>query len=90
LTQAELTHYRRAWGNLGLTARAAILCGLFFVEKFFLTHFVDLERADAALGSGENFRVAQHFGFRFIVALVAALIVFALLVANPGGPCVRR
>jgi exosortase E/protease (VPEID-CTERM system) len=66
-----------------LTARAAILCVLFFLEKFFLTQFVDLQRADAALGSGENFRVAQHFGFRFIVALVAALIVFAFARGKP-------
>jgi exosortase E/protease (VPEID-CTERM system) len=66
-----------------LTARAAILCGLFFVEKFFLTQFVDLERADAASGSGEFFRVAQHFGFRFIVAFVAALIGFAFARGKP-------
>lgn len=61
----------------------AILCALFFAEKFFLTQFVDLARADAALGSGEHFRVAQHFGFRFIVALVAALIVFAFARGKP-------
>jgi exosortase E/protease (VPEID-CTERM system) len=60
-----------------LPARAAILGGLFFIEKIFLTQFVDVERADAALGSGELLRVAQHVGFRFIVALVAALTVFA-------------
>jgi exosortase E/protease (VPEID-CTERM system) len=83
LKPAASTNYWRVPGNLGLTARAAILCGLFFVEKFFLTHFVDLERADAALGNGEHFRVAQHFGFRFIVALVAALIVFAFARGKP-------
>ena len=71
------TNYLSVPGKLGLPARAAILCGLFFSEKFFLTQFVDLERADAALGIGERFRVAQHFGFRFIVVLVAALAVFA-------------
>jgi exosortase E/protease (VPEID-CTERM system) len=60
-----------------LPARAAILGGLFLIEKFFLTEFVDLERANAAQGIGEQFRVLQHFGFRFIVALVAALTVFA-------------
>jgi exosortase E/protease (VPEID-CTERM system) len=63
-------------GELGLAARAAILGALFFAEKFFLTQFVDLQRADAALGIGEHFRIAQHFGFRFIVALLAALVVF--------------
>ena len=71
------TTYWGVSGKPGLAARAAILCGLFFGEKFFLTQFVDLERADAALGTGEHFRIAQHFGFRFIVALVAAVTVFA-------------
>ena len=75
---AVSTNYWRIAGNLGLPARAAILIGLFFVEKIFLTHFVDEQRADAALGAGELFRHTQHFGFRFIVALVAAVIVFAL------------
>jgi exosortase E/protease (VPEID-CTERM system) len=65
-----------------LPARAAILGGLFFVEKIFLTQFVDVERADAALGTGEILRVAQHFGFRFIVALVAALTVFVFAHGN--------
>jgi exosortase E/protease (VPEID-CTERM system) len=77
------TNYWRVAGNLGLPARAAILIGLFFVEKIFLTHFVDEQRADAALGVGELFRHAQHFGFRFIVALVAALTVFAFSRAKP-------
>jgi exosortase E/protease (VPEID-CTERM system) len=66
-----------------LPARAAILLGLFFVEKIFLTQFVDAERAGAALGVGEYFRHAQHFGFRFIVALVAALTVFTFTRAKP-------
>jgi exosortase E/protease (VPEID-CTERM system) len=66
-----------------LPARAAIVCGVFFVEKFFLVQFVDLQRADAALGLGEYLRVAQHFGFRFIVALVAALSVFAFARGRP-------
>jgi exosortase E/protease (VPEID-CTERM system) len=77
------TNYWRVSGKLGLPARVAILGGLFFIEKFFLTQFVDLERADAALGIGEHFRVAQHFGFRFIVALLAALTVFAFARAKP-------
>jgi exosortase E/protease (VPEID-CTERM system) len=76
LKPAASTNYWKVPGKLGLPARAGILCALFFVEKFFLTQFVDLARADAALGTGEHFRVAQHFGFRFIVAFIAALIVF--------------
>ena len=76
-------HRWTVWGALGLPARAAILVGLFFVEKIFLTQFVDLERADAALGIGADLRHAQHFGFRFVVALVAALTVFALARGKP-------
>jgi exosortase E/protease (VPEID-CTERM system) len=63
--------------KLGLLARAALLGALFFIEKIFLTQFVDVQRADAALGTGGALRVAQHFGFRFIVALAAAMMVFA-------------
>jgi exosortase E/protease (VPEID-CTERM system) len=63
--------------HLGLPARAAILGGLFFIEKIFLTQFVDVERADAALGIGGDLRVAQHFGFYFIVTLAAAMTIFA-------------
>jgi exosortase E/protease (VPEID-CTERM system) len=77
------TNYGTVRGKLGLPARAAILGGLFFIEKIFLTQYVDLARADAALGIGAYFRHAQHFGFRFIVALVAALTVFAFTRANP-------
>jgi exosortase E/protease (VPEID-CTERM system) len=60
-----------------LLARAALLGALFFIEKIFLTQFVDVARADAALGTGGALRVAQHFGFRFIVAFAAAMTVFA-------------
>jgi exosortase E/protease (VPEID-CTERM system) len=63
--------------------RAAILGGVFLIEKIFLTRFVDLERADAAMGIGADLRAAQHFGFRFIVALVAGLTVFALTRGKP-------
>jgi exosortase E/protease (VPEID-CTERM system) len=78
LKPSASTNYWTVRGKLGLPARAAILGVLFFIEKFFLTQFVDLERADAALGIAAYFRHAQHFGFRFIVALVAALTVFAV------------
>ena len=63
--------------KLALPARAAILGAILFVEKVLLTRFVDVARADAALGIGGDLRVAQHFGFRFIVAFVAAMTVFA-------------
>jgi exosortase E/protease (VPEID-CTERM system) len=84
------TNHWRVPGKLGLPARAAILGGLFFAEKIALTRFVDLERANAALGIGEHFRDAQHFGFRFIVALVAALSVFALARGRPRRPAAQR
>lgn len=63
--------------KLGLPTRAAFLAGLFFIEKILLTRFVNLERADTALGAGAYLRHAQHFGFRIIVAFVAAMAVFA-------------
>jgi exosortase E/protease (VPEID-CTERM system) len=78
LKPAASTSFWRAGGGLGLPARAAILGGLFFFEKILLTQFVDVELADAALGVGASLRAAQHFGFRFIVALVATLTVFAI------------
>ena len=80
---AASTNYWKVAGSLGLPTRAAILIGLFFVEKIFLTHFVDVDRADAALGVGELFRHAQHFGFRFIVAFVAAVTVFSFARGKP-------
>lgn len=75
--KSSSTDNATARSKLGLPARAAILGALFFIEKILLTRFVDVERADAALGIGGDLRVAQHFGFRFIVALVAAMAVFA-------------
>lgn len=80
---AASTNDCRLPGKLGWPARAGILIGLFFVEKFLLTQFVDLQRADAALGMGELFRHTQHFGFRFIVAFVAASTVFAFARGRP-------
>jgi exosortase E/protease (VPEID-CTERM system) len=83
LKPAASTNYGGVQARLGLPARAVLLGGLFFIEKIFLTQYVDTERADAALGIGAYFRHAQHFGFRFIVALVAALTVFAFTRGNP-------
>ena len=78
-----------ARSKLGLPARAAILGVLFFIEKIFLTRFVDVARADAALGVGGALRVTQHFGFRFIVALVAAMTVFAFASEKRWKPLMR-
>jgi exosortase E/protease (VPEID-CTERM system) len=78
LNRADSINHGTGRRNLRLPARAAILGGLFFIEKIFLTQFVDVKRADAALGTGAELRVAQHFGFYFLVAFAAALTVFAL------------
>ena len=63
--------------GLGLPARLAILAALFLAEKIFLNAFVDFNRADSARGVGALVRVAQHWGFRFLVAFAAALALFA-------------
>jgi exosortase E/protease (VPEID-CTERM system) len=86
LKPAAPTNYGIVRDKLGLPARVAILGGLFFIEKIYVTQYVDLARADAALGIGAYFRHAQHFGFRFIVALVAALTVFAFTRGRPWRP----
>lgn len=59
--------------RLGLPARLAILGVAFCGEKTFLNLFVDFDRAQAAQGFGAALRIAQHWGFRFLVAFAAAL-----------------
>lgn len=61
----------------GLPARLAILGSAFFAEKILLNEFVDFERAQTAQGLGAILRVAQHWGFRFLVAFAAAIALFA-------------
>jgi exosortase E/protease (VPEID-CTERM system) len=61
----------------GFSARLLILVGLLFAEKLFLNGFVDFDRAQAADDFGAVLRVSQHWGFRFLVALAAALALFA-------------
>jgi hypothetical protein len=63
--------------HLALPARLAILGALFFAEKVLLSAFVDFDRAQAAQGFGAIVRGAQHWGFRFLVALATATTVFA-------------
>jgi exosortase E/protease (VPEID-CTERM system) len=63
--------------GLGLAARVAILGAVFFLEKILLNEFVDFDRAQAAQGLGAVVRNAQHWGFRFLVALTAAAALFA-------------
>jgi len=46
-------------------------------EKIFLNTFVDFDRAQAAQGLGAAVRIAQHWGFRFLVAFATAIALFA-------------
>jgi exosortase E/protease (VPEID-CTERM system) len=63
--------------RLELPLRVAILAAAFLAEKIFLNQFVDIELVDRAQGLGAVLRAAQHWGFRFFVALAAAAAVFA-------------
>ncbi len=65
--------------KLGLAARLAILGAIFFLEKLLLDSFVDSQAAQTALGLGGFVRVAQHWVFRFVVAMLAALTIFAFV-----------
>ncbi len=47
------------------------------LEKVLLNQFVDFERAQAATGLGAVLRTGQHWGLRFLVALLAAIVLFA-------------
>jgi exosortase E/protease (VPEID-CTERM system) len=83
MTQASTTATPTLGLRLGLPARLGILCALFFAEKIFLNEFVDFDRADAARGLGAVLRVSQHWGFRFTVALIAAVVLFAYVRGGP-------
>jgi exosortase E/protease (VPEID-CTERM system) len=61
----------------GLIARLAFLAVLFVAEKIFLNSFVDFDLAQVATGLGGLVRVAQHWGFRYLVALATAIALLA-------------
>jgi exosortase E/protease (VPEID-CTERM system) len=61
----------------GLIVRLAILGVVFAIEKTILNLFVDFDRAQSATGMGAVVRVAQHWGFRYLVALAAATVLLA-------------
>jgi exosortase E/protease (VPEID-CTERM system) len=63
--------------RFGLPLRLAILAAAFLAEKIFLNRFVDFDAAQTAQGLGALLRVVQHWGFRFFVALTAAVVLFA-------------
>jgi exosortase E/protease (VPEID-CTERM system) len=70
--------------RIGLPARVAILAAAFLGEKILLNRFVDFDSAQTAGGLGAVLRVAQHWGFRFFVALTAAVVVFAYVRGGAG------
>ncbi len=72
--------------RLGVATRLALLGAVLLGEKITLNAFVDFDRAQAAEGLGAILRVAQHWGFRFLVAFAAAVVVFAYV---RGGARVR-
>ena len=64
--------YRPGWA-----VRLGALCALFIAEKIFLNTLVDFGQASVAPGIGAILRVTQHWGLRFLVALAAAVGIFA-------------
>jgi exosortase E/protease (VPEID-CTERM system) len=62
-----------------LGARLGVAAGLLLLEKVVLNLFVDFDSAQAALGLGGAVRVAQHWGFRFLVSFAVAAAVFAYM-----------
>jgi len=57
--------------------RLVLLVLALLLEKSLLNQFVDFDRAQAAIGLGAILRVGQHWGLRFLVALLAAIVLFA-------------
>jgi exosortase E/protease (VPEID-CTERM system) len=65
--------------RFGLISRLAILGVSFLAEKIFLNIFVDFERVHSSTGLGSAVRAAQHWGFRFLVAFLAALVLLSFV-----------
>jgi exosortase E/protease (VPEID-CTERM system) len=59
-----------------LFARLAILGLVLFADKIFLNGFLDSDRAQISQGLGAVVHVVQHWGFRFLVALAATVVLF--------------
>jgi len=83
MTQASTTATPPLGLRLGLPARLGIIGAVFFAEKIFLNEFVDFERVNAAQGLGAIVRASQHWGFRFLVAWLAAIALFAYVRGGP-------
>src|ERR1700674_1522546 len=62
-----------------LQARLAVAAALLLFEKTVLNLFVDFGRAQEAQGVGAALRIGQHGGFRFLVSLAVAIVLFGWL-----------
>jgi exosortase E/protease (VPEID-CTERM system) len=69
--------------RFGLPARLGLLVLVLLLEKGLLNQFVDFDRAQAATGLGAALRAGQHWGLRFLVALLAAIVLFASVRGGP-------
>jgi len=65
--------------SMGLGARLTVAAGLLVLEKSLLDLLVDFESAQTAQGLGAVVRVAQHWGFRFLVSFAIAAALFGYL-----------
>jgi exosortase E/protease (VPEID-CTERM system) len=61
----------------GLPTRVFVLVAALFAEKLLMNSVVDSDRALAAVGLGEMFRVVQHWGLRLLVAFAGAIALLA-------------
>jgi exosortase E/protease (VPEID-CTERM system) len=62
-----------------LYLRLVLIAAVLLAEKALLNLVVDFNAADQAQGLGGVVRVAQHWGFRFVVSFAIAALLFAYL-----------
>jgi exosortase E/protease (VPEID-CTERM system) len=65
--------------GMTLGARLVTAAAVLVLEKTILNLFVDFDRAQEAQGFGQVVRVAQHAGFRFLLSLAVAIVLFGYL-----------
>jgi exosortase E/protease (VPEID-CTERM system) len=68
--------------RMNLAWRITVVALLLVTEKFLLNFFVDFTAAQSATGLGAYVREAQHWGFRCVVTLAAALALFGYAQGN--------
>jgi exosortase E/protease (VPEID-CTERM system) len=70
-------------GSPNLAWRAVIAVLVLAANKFLLNFFVDFGAAQAATtGLGADIRIAQHWGFRFLVTFAAGIALFGYVQGN--------